>query len=261
MSIKLDLAKRVVLNLAKDAGIGGQKAKVVVCMDYSGSMGPLYSSGFVEQVIERLIPIAMAFDDDQEIEFYIFHQGVLRILPNVTVENVVGYVQKYIMQHKMGYTNYAPAINQIISDFKADSNNITSIGNTFVEPKTGFFNKLFGNAGGGSISGGTKAKIPAFVMFITDGDNGDKDETTRTMIQAANHGLFFQFIGIKSRYSEAFNYLRKLDTMSGRVVDNANFFEITDEDMRTSNDAEFYSKLLNEFPSYVQEARKLGIIE
>ena len=50
----------------------------------------------------------------------------------------------------------------------------------------------------------------------------------------------------------------QLDTLTGRVVDNANFFPIAD--ITTITDEELYGKLLNEFPLWLKEAKAIGIL-
>ena len=55
-----------------------------------------------------------------------------------------------------------------------------------------------------------------------------------------------------------YSILEKLDNMDGRVVDNANFFAIDDFD-RVPDD-ELYGRLLNEFPTWLKEARAKKII-
>ncbi|MGQ9830295.1 MAG: VWA domain-containing protein [Thermochromatium sp.] len=52
--------------------------------------------------------------------------------------------------------------------------------------------------------------------------------------------------------------LEKLDTMSGRVVDDCNFFAI--DDLHDLTDAQLYDRLLQEFPDWLKAARRQGII-
>ncbi|MBK8754796.1 MAG: VWA domain-containing protein [Candidatus Competibacteraceae bacterium] len=66
----LDLRKRIV-DLSKKAtfaanqhGIEGQRAQVVLVLDISASMNALYQSGVIQRVIERILGLAVSFDDD-----------------------------------------------------------------------------------------------------------------------------------------------------------------------------------------------------
>lgn len=72
---------------------------------------------------------------------------------------------------------------------------------------------------------------------------------------AARLPLFWQFIGIGR---ENYGILEKLDTMEGRVVDNANFFTLDDIDQIT--DEQLYERLLNEFLQWLEEAKLKNIL-
>ncbi len=224
---KLNLRKQLIFDLSKQKGIENQKAQVVLCLDYSGSMSRLYSSGFVQEVLERIVPVAMQFDDNGEMELYLFHNKCFRQPKNVSVKNVVDYIAREI-RGDMGGTSYAPTIDQIVKE----------------NCHTGFF-------------GGKKAMdLPVYVIFITDGDNDDHTKSEAAIKQASNHGIFFQFIGIGAAY---FNFLQKLDNLPGRTLDNANFFPI--QDLNAMSDNDLYSKLLGEFPEWLPQARKAGMIK
>ena len=58
---------RHIINLKKDgtADLTNHKARVCVIMDRSGSMDHLYSSGAVQEVLTRLLPLANRFDDNR----------------------------------------------------------------------------------------------------------------------------------------------------------------------------------------------------
>ncbi len=251
-NFQFDLSKRVVLNLAKEAGIEGQMAKVAVCMDFSGSMTTLYNSGYVQKVVERLIPIAMAFDDNQSIDFYRFDNRAEK-LTDVNLSNYSGYVQREVMTRQMGYTNYSPALKLILDDFLKDTTNITKRG--VQAGSSGFLG--MGKKNDTEIS---TCRMPVYVIFITDGDCGDKAETERFVRDAAGHGMFIQFVGITNRYSERFAFLEKLDDLSGRFLDNVDFFDIPDSMLTTATDQDFYAKLLNEYPGWVKQAKTKGVI-
>ena len=227
---KLNLRKEMVLDLKKTYGIKHQKAQVVLALDYSGSMDGLYANGTVQETVERLMPIAMAFDDNQEIDFYIFTQSYKKLSENITLNNLAGYINnKVYNKFPMGATSYAPVLQAIFDQFTK---------------KTGIF-------------GGRKDKLdyPVYVIFVTDGNCDDQSDTEKVMKSASHYGLFFQFVGIGR---ERFSFLDKLDNLSGRRIDNANFFKI--ESIRHESDGGLYDKLLKEFPSWLELARKHGMI-
>lgn len=229
----LDLRKQKVLDLRKDLGLNHQKAQVVLALDYSGSMGSLYTKGKVQELVERILPIGMAFDDNGEVDFYLFHDGSIKLPETLTVNNIPGYINsKVIGKYDMGGTDYAPVINQIVKDFGNKKKGLLGLGAT--EP----------------------LDYPVYVIFITDGDTSNKSGVEKAVKDASNHGIFFQFVGIGSA---GFDFLQKLDTMPGRFIDNANFFEVNDLDKKS--DDELYKLLLTEFPAWIHGSRAKGLIK
>ena len=68
--------------------------------------------------------------------------------------------------------------------------------------------------------------------------------------------MFVQFVGIGK---EDFPFLRKLDELPGRLIDNAGFMQVNDLDQ--IKDAELYDRLLNEFPRWLEKAREKAILD
>lgn len=228
---KVQERKSLVIDLKKQNNIENQKAQVVLALDYSGSMGGLYRDGMVQNTLERLLPLGLVFDDNGEIEFYLFENGVRKMPENITLYNAGNYVSSKILgKYSMGGTNYAPVINKIVDDF----------GN----PSSGWFS-----------SKSSQADLPTYVIFITDGENTDRVAATKAIQDASKHGIFFQFIGIGN---ENFTFLRQLDEMDGRFIDNANFFKIPD--LNKTLDEDLYKLLFNEFPSWLKLAKVNDLI-
>lgn len=65
---------KTVVNLSKKSGVDleSTSAKVVVVLDYSGSMNGLYKNGTVQRTINRLVPLGLTFDDNGTIDVYLF---------------------------------------------------------------------------------------------------------------------------------------------------------------------------------------------
>jgi len=228
---KLNTRKDFVIELKKNIGLDGQKAQVVLALDYSGSMSQLYGNGSVQSLVERLMPIAMAFDDNQEIDFYLFENGSRKMKENITLSNLDGYIQnKIIGKYQMGGTSYSPVINDIV--------------------------KEFGTAKAGWFSKSEPLAYPVYVIFITDGENGDRAQAEKAITEASKTGVFFQFVGIGA---SSFSFLEKLDTLSGRFIDNANFFKV--RDLSTMSDDDLYKFLLFEFPMFITQARSKNLIK
>ena len=244
MKVNLEKAKQVVLNLIKDTPVENVKARVVVAVDYSGSMAGLYSNGTVQTVLERILPIAMTFDDNSSLEVYKFDHRSKPIGTEITPSNYEGFVNKYIHNGDMGGTEYTPVMEDIVKQGPAAKS-----GGAYGLIKSLFTKKTVED----------KPVIPTYVIFLTDGDCSDKEETIRYIRQTSDQPIFWQFVGIGS---SQFRTLEQLDTMQGRVIDNANFFAIRNtKDLVDLTDRALMSKLLAEFPSWYKEAKEKEIIK
>lgn len=192
-------------------------AQVALVMDISGSMRKLYKSGVVQNILERIYPLATKFDDDGSLDMWIFSHSFNK-LSAVVEENFDTYIEAEILNKKpsssWGRTEYAPVMEDVISTYKY-------------------------------------SKIPAYVIFITDGQNSDKTKTKQALIEASNYPIFWQYVGIGF---EEFEFLKRLDELKGRAIDNANFFQLND--IMSVSDEELYNRLLNEFPDWYKEIHK-----
>ena len=238
-------AKRVATagEVIKQKGLGDQRAKVALVLDISGSMESEYRRGRVQTIVERLLALGARFDDNQAIDTFAF--GVKCYdLGELPESNFDGWVKRVILKKyslEPG-TNYAGVMKMIMQHYYP---------NTVKLVKGGFF--------GGSketlpTSPVKSTEDPAYVMFITDGNNDDKGATDLAITAAANLGIFWQFIGIGG---SSFGYLEKLDEMEGRLVDNANFFQARNIDQLS--DEELYGLMLGEFPDWLKKAKQLGL--
>lgn len=225
--INLDMRKEelnnvlIKLDMNKSAGfsMSNLTSRVALVLDYSGSMRSHYRSGAIQQLIERILPIAMRFDDDGELDFWIFDDGFHR-LPSINKSNFYGYIKREVIDKysRMGCTSYAPVMKDVYNKYICED----------------------------------RKNIPSYVIYITDGANDDKRETTETITYLSQFPIFWQFVGIGN---ERFEYLQKLDDLKNRVIDNADFFPVSD--ISRMSDNELYSNLLNEYPSYLEEAVKI----
>ena len=215
MSKSAENLNNVLINMSKSSKIDMTKhqARVALAMDYSGSMGNLFRNGSVQNVITRLLPIALKFDDNRELESWLFSNDFDSLKP-ITIDNYKNYVRKIMMNShmSMGGTNYAPVLKDIVSYYKD------------IEPST----------------------IPAFIIFITDGENWDTDETNKIVRELSNYNMFVQFVGIGN---ESFSYLKSLDDMKSRKCDNTGFIAV--EDMDKMTDEELYTELLRQYKDWL----------
>lgn len=189
------------------------KARVALVLDYSGSMSLLYRNGTVQAAIERILPIAMNFDDNGSMEMWLFSDDFTR-LPDISRDNYYDYVKREI-RGSMGGTHYAPVMNDIARKYTKED----------------------------------PAPIADYIIFITDGDAMDASNAKQAVIANSYLPIFWQFVGIGHAQ---FKFLEELDNMEGRYVDNANLFPLPDI-MNISDDeiydrllAEFPTWLKNE---------------
>ncbi|RYX82836.1 tellurium resistance protein [bacterium] len=220
----VNLSKTLAVSLDKK-GLKETVARVALVLDASGSMTQQYRSGHVQGVVDRIATLAMRLDDDGELDTWVFATRHEK-LASVTLNNVQGYIKELlkrsskqaIVRELAGSNNEPPVMREIL-DFYRDSS------------------------------------LPALVVFISDGGIKAQQEIKDILTEASNHPIFWQFIGLGGAN---YGVLKNLDTMEGRTVDNANFFQI--DDWRSVSDSELYDRLLNEFPQWLQEARRAGIL-
>lgn len=238
MSSLIDLTKKAGIVLEKKK-LSSVKAEIVLLIDRSGSMARRYSNGTVQQLVDRLLGIGMNMDANKEIEVYQFNTGV-NYVGTATATNYENFVESKKMTVSGG-TNYAPAMKEVVSKY----------GTPAAAVSKGLLGGLFGK----KAEPQTKPTHPTFVFFITDGENFDHSETEKIIRESANQPIFWQFVGIGE---ESFKFLQKLDDLSGRYVDNADFFKV--QDIAKIPDEELYEKLLTEFPAWLEEIKTKGML-
>ena len=208
---------KVLVNLSKESKVDLTKhtARVALASDYSGSMLGVFDNGSLQRTVSRLLPIALKFDNNGELESWLFSNGY-KSLAVVTEDNYKNYV-KNVMQKSgmsMGGTEYAPVLRDMVQYYKD------------VEP----------------------SETPAFIIFITDGENEDKSRTNEIILELSKYNIFVQFIGIGR---EKFEYLRQLDNLKGRKHDNTGFTAV--EDMDKLNDEQLYTEILRQYKEWLNK--------
>lgn len=253
----VDLTKKTAISLEKH-NLSGNVAKVAVCLDISYSMTSLYKSGAVSELVKKLIPLGLSFDDDGEIDVFTFGQNGHQ-KEAINLNNYVSRLDAMKQEPLEGRTNYAKAI-RLVEDFYSKQSDA--------------------------------ANVPVFVVFVTDGDATDKAEATAAMKSISKLPIFFQFVALGADYNpnadapapapekktgllgklfggnnaapapnqppRQFGFLAQLDEMDGRTVDNAGFFAVKTPDS-ASPDA-LYDMLMGEYPSFLADARAARVL-
>lgn len=239
----IDITKKADINLLKTKvdivlqkkGISKDVARVALVLDISGSMSHQYSSGAVQAFLERIVPVASRLDDDGKLDVWFFGSTFKRTT-SVREKNVDGYIKKEsgemkrallvlkmpsLMLELGGGNNEPPVIRDVIKKYTQE------------EP----------------------SKLPTFIVFLSDGGVHDEQGIKKAVIDAAKYPIFWQFVGLAG---SNYGILERLDTMGGRIVDNADFFHV--DDLGKITDEQLYERLLNEFPSWMKQARAKGIL-
>ena len=199
---KFDLQKaqdRVKFVVAKRK-LPAVKAQVAFDLDVSGSMRDMFASGVVQEAVQRVLPVALQFDDNGALDMFTFSASDMIAQPEqVTVENYDGYVEREIVRNarvpKWSGTSYAPVIER----------NLDSLGFRNEKRSGGFF-----GIGGKRSVELCKGTSPAVVYFITDGENDDQARTTELLraCQVAGSRIYVLFMGIGT--GSSFDYLKQV---------------------------------------------------
>ena len=194
--------------------LSGHKARVFVVVDISGSMGKRFPCE-VQNALTRIFPLALKFDDNGEMEVYVFDTQCSLLPEPMTMGNYQDYVENYICsQYQInGGTRYSPFGKQTVSDYND-----------------------------GSL-------LPAFGIVITDGEpfSDDVCKTNDEIRKSCKSRVFYQFVGIGR---SNFKYLKELDNLDGRAADNAAFIKVSE--ISDMSDEELYDKLLEQYPSWLR---------
>jgi len=218
----IDLRKKIVQITLEKKNLTGVIARVGVVLDITGSMRNLYNNGTVQEVVERILAVACKFDDNQSLDVWVYDTEFSR-LPPVTEQDLGRYVFTHILNnrtiHKFGRNNEPPVMEDIIKKYTEE------------EPDS----------------------TPVFIIFINDG--GVVKSTKNVIMAASVQPIFWQFVGIGN---SDFEVLKQLDTMKGRLVDNANFIHL--DHIEKVTDEDLYDQLLNEFPLWLSAAKEKRIL-
>ncbi|MBQ7528805.1 VWA domain-containing protein [bacterium] len=215
----LSLAKPIRLTLEKKK-LTDLEARVALVLDASGSMYGAYKRGIVQQIVNKILPLAVQFDDDGELDLWIFARRVKR-LDSANLKNYKSVVP--VNPDSLGLDgadNNEPAVMKDVIKYYQDT------------------------------------KLPAYVIFISDGGVYYGSRIKKLLIKSSVLPIFWQFVGIAG---SSYGVLEDLDTMEGRYIDNANFFAL--DDFESVPNQELYDRLLNEFPSWLKEAKAKGIFD
>ncbi len=220
----VDITKKSLISLEKN-NLLDVKARVALVLDYSGSMHQQYIKGDVQKVLDRIMPLALNFDDDGSFECWAFAEKSLR-LSDVTLQNLQNFVNTDQGGHSKWQAgaryNNEPAVLEAVIKYFTQEN---------------------------------PSNLPVYVVFISDGGVSETKKIKNILRDASKLPIFWQFVGIGGRN---YGVLEQLDNMSGRIVDNCNFFEM--DNIQSMPESQLYDALLLEFPQWLKHAKQHNII-
>lgn len=221
-------------------------AEVVLDLDISGSTKSLYERGVMQEAVQRVLPIAINFDDNGEVPVYTFSDGSChdQVETMLTAANYTDYVLRQILRNsdvrKWGGTDYVGVLTANLTDLgflrkKADRP---------VVEKKGLLARIFGkedpeeNFHGPQLHADSNTRLPALIYFVTDGVNTDMKETEQLLNDCATNNVqaYFNFIGVGDTH---FPFLEKIADQ----FPNVGFAKITDLASAAQSDA-IYEYLL-----------------
>ena len=220
----VNLYKTAAVSLEKK-GLQGARAAVYLVLDHSGSMSGLYGDGTVQRFTEQVLALSANLDDDGIVPVIFFHNWAYPAM-NVTLGRHRNVIDTLRRDHdvRWGGTSYAPAMAAVVSHYQA-----------------------------------LGATDPALVVFETDGACNDEHETKDALKRYSNLAISWQFVGFGEHESSEFRFLRKLDGLRGRAVDNAGFFGTLNRGQWLT-DTELYDNLTGEFATWRTNAHAAGIL-
>jgi hypothetical protein len=232
---RIETAHKVILT----KGLGEQKAAVYLVIDRSGSMemSPtfFYTDHTVQNLAEQVLGLAAQFDDDGKVPVVYFDTKVQKAA-EIEIGQHAGVIDKHHKKMgRMGGTDYSVAMDWVVDDYRKNY---------------------------------PAYDVPAFVIFQTDGQTSRQQHVENTLCLAAELPIFWQFVGFGPEGDEdgydVFAFLKSLNSglpvPARRKVDNAGFFALgaNPKDMA---DETLYGKLMEEFPSYLNDARIAGVLK
>jgi stress response protein SCP2 len=199
-----------------------QRFRVVLAIDASGSMKPMYRNGTVQRSLERMVAIADVLDDDGQMEVWFFGDYPVRSAP-VTVHTMATYVEDNAESKKRAEGgNYEPRAMREIIDW------------TLAEP----------------------SPHPTLVLFWSDGGVHAEKKIAQMLVQSSSLPIFWMYLGLGRA---DYGVLARLDSVSGGVVDNAGFIPI--DDIEHYPDETLYGEIFGSFVRpWIDAATAAGVL-
>lgn len=233
----------------KKQGVGNPpRLRVGLMMDISGSMRHLYNNGTVQEALNHVLGLAMAFDPSHHLDVFVFDDQYAQLPVPATPENYHDYVKRQILTEdeipKFGTTRYAGVIHQFQDHyFGEDPEHFEHRRGRGENSGGGFFSRLFHGrkpAAARLVADPAWAQIPVLGLLFTDGDNSDHRASEIAIQRSAPYPVFWSLVGIGE---QSFRFIKQMD----REFQDAEFVDL--ENIHLS-DEQLYAELVS--PKLVQ---------
>jgi hypothetical protein len=212
------------------------KSQVKGALDVTGSLKWAYNQGIMQGVVLRTLALALNMDDDGEVDMVAFDDNLVT-LPTANKDNIATYIDDNVLNNrKIDWqgTYFAHVVSSVSSSYD----------NSVLKRKgKNMFGRFFG--------GKQEPIDPAFVLWYTDGDTFDEDETEAALVKLQSKPIYWQFVGIGTQAT--FNFVRQL----ADDLPNVGFSHIPD--ITQIVDDELYNKLITQ--EYADWVHQHGLIK
>ena len=228
-------AERAGIVLRKQGVANPPRLRVGLMMDISGSMRGLYTDGTVQEVINHVLGLAMAFDPSHRLDVFVFDDKSAQLPQPATPQNYHDYVDRQILTEseipKFGTTKYAGVVHKFQDHYFGEHPDHRE----HREHAQGLFGRLFHPNAARPPPDPEYAKIPVLGLLITDGDNDDHRASEIAIQRSAPYPVFWSLVGVGRH---AFGFLRQMD----REFPDAEFVDL--EHFNLSDEA-LYAELVS----------------
>jgi len=202
---------------------------LVVALDVSASFEDEHRAGVTNDLLVRLVPWGLTFDRNRSLELITFSSGAAsaHLVGSLTAENCRGFVSREVIARVPGWCGATDYSHPIERALRHGGWLAGAAGEDRVD-RPGLFGRLFGGrspAAAPTEDECTGSRRPLLVLFITDGDNQDKDRA-RAVLRASQQrrdAVYFLFLGISNQGSR-FPFLEAI----GAEFDNTGFVAVDD---------------------------------
>lgn len=219
----VSLAKTATVSLEKN-GLSGLRAAVYLVVDRSYSMRDYFDNGSVQRLADRALGLSVTVDDDGVVPLVMFDSQPYPTV-DISLDRYEGIVAEQHQLHggpgTMGGTHYTIAMRAVTEHYLA-----------------------------------SESTDPALVIFQTDGAPQDQEDVRLQLVQSSKLPIFWAFVGFGPSKAR---FLTELDTMRGRLLDNASYFHAGLNPRRVP-DSDLYDGITGEFGEWVPQARAKGLL-